>query len=79
MLWPIMTALFLVGVMFCVVFPFFTYVPSSGAIGDSLPKARLTNPLPDLAFQPSRLISPLVADRARRRLAGLKREPWPCV
>ena len=36
--WPIMSALFLAGFVYIVVFPFFTYVPSSGLMGDNLPK-----------------------------------------
>jgi len=38
LIWPIMMALFLAGVILCLVFPFFTYVPSSGMLGDQLPK-----------------------------------------
>lgn len=40
LLWPLMSALFLVGTILCTVFPFFTYVPSSGLVGDSLPKVK---------------------------------------
>ncbi|KAK9804063.1 hypothetical protein WJX73_000717 [Symbiochloris irregularis] len=36
--WPIMLMLFVCAVACVVVFPFFTYAPSSGVLGDSLPK-----------------------------------------
>ncbi|KAL3137216.1 hypothetical protein ABBQ32_006768 [Trebouxia sp. C0010 RCD-2024] len=37
-IWPVMTSLFLSGVVGIMVFPFFTYVPSSGWLNDLLPK-----------------------------------------
>lgn len=37
-IWPVMTSLFLSGVVGIMVFPFFTYVPSSGWLNDFLPK-----------------------------------------
>lgn len=39
-IWPVMTSLFLSGVVGIMVFPFFTYVPSSGWLNDLLPKVR---------------------------------------
>lgn len=39
--WPIMGALFLSGLILCTIFPFFTFVPSSGKLGDTLPQARV--------------------------------------
>ena len=35
--WPAMTALFLAGNLCVIVFPFFTYIPSSGWLGSNLP------------------------------------------
>lgn len=37
-LWPMMTAIFLAGTFVILIFPFFTYIESSGLIGESLPK-----------------------------------------
>ena len=37
-IWPVMISLFLSGVVGIMVFPFFTYVPSSGWLDDLLPK-----------------------------------------
>ena len=37
-IWPVMISLFLSGVVGIMVFPFFTYVPSSGWLNDLLPK-----------------------------------------
>ncbi|KAK9865209.1 hypothetical protein WJX84_011196 [Apatococcus fuscideae] len=37
-LWPVMTAIFLAGTFPILIFPFFTYIESSGLIGESLPK-----------------------------------------
>lgn len=39
-IWPVMISLFLSGVVGIMVFPFFTYVPSSGWLDDLLPKVR---------------------------------------
>lgn len=40
-IWPVMISLFLSGVVGIMVFPFFTYVPSSGWLNDLLPKVSL--------------------------------------
>ena len=37
-IWPVMISLFLSGTVGIMVFPFFTYVPSSGWLKDLLPK-----------------------------------------
>lgn len=42
-IWPVMTSLFLSGVVGIMVFPFFTYVPSSGWLNDLLPKVKPEN------------------------------------
>ena len=42
-IWPVMTSLFLSGVVGIMVFPFFTYVPSSGWLNDLLPKVSPQN------------------------------------
>ena len=42
-IWPVMTSLFLSGVVGIMVFPFFTYVPSSGWLNDLLPKVTPQN------------------------------------
>ena len=39
-LWPVMIAIFLSGTFVILIFPFFTYIESSGLIGESLPKVR---------------------------------------
>lgn len=41
-IWPVMISLFLSGTVGIMVFPFFTYVPSSGWLKDLLPKASTT-------------------------------------
>ena len=38
LLWPVMTAIFLAGTFVILIFPFFTYIESSGLIGGDLPK-----------------------------------------
>ncbi|KAK9842795.1 hypothetical protein WJX74_002523 [Apatococcus lobatus] len=38
LLWPVMTAIFLAGTFVILIFPFFTYIESSGLIGEQLPK-----------------------------------------
>ncbi len=45
-LWPVMTAIFLAGTFVILIFPFFTYIESSGLIGESLPKVRYHCPPP---------------------------------
>lgn len=37
-IWPVMLMLFLCALACVICFPFFTYVPSSGGMGSSLPK-----------------------------------------
>ena len=40
LLWPVMTAIFLAGTFVILIFPFYTYIQSSGLIGEQLPKVR---------------------------------------
>ena len=40
-IWPVMISLFLSGTVGIMVFPFFTYVPSSGWLKDLLPKVSM--------------------------------------
>ena len=40
-IWPAQLALFLTGTCGLLIFPFLTYVPSDGMLGDMLPKVRV--------------------------------------
>lgn len=50
-LWPVMTAIFLAGTFVILIFPFYTYIPSSGLIGEQLPKVSPLCSDPVLAMQ----------------------------
>ena len=53
-IWPICGALFFSGTFFVLAFPFFTFIPSSGAFRQDLPKVRQSH-LPEVLASASSL------------------------
>lgn len=53
-IWPAQLALFFTGTCGLLIFPFLTYVPSDGMLGDMLPKVRARRVSGCWGFRPSR-------------------------